>query len=341
MANDLVKDAHYNRAEIFYNQGNLEAAKEEIKEVLAIDSNHQDAQQLLKTINRQGNRGWRYFTWALVTITVLFLIFTVFKPNTPNRVVVNREGNGTVQKPPSNPIDYAKIGSAHLENEEYNEAIDAFKRAISIDPNDETVHNSLGIAYYSTQDYEAAIDAFKEAISIDPNDETVHNSLGIAYYSTQDYEAAIDAFKAGISLNPQLERLHANLGWTYFQVKELNEAERAAEEALKIDPNYEFARELLDAISQELIPPKLSIERISLIEPAGDGFLDAGEKAHIKFTVKNSGSTADDVRVHLKWDATIGLSYKPQATSTFYQNRSTTIENSYYSLSKCEREKRS
>ena len=288
----MVKNAHYNRAEIFYNQGNLEAAKNEIKEVLVIDSNHQDAQQFLKAINKQQNRSWRYFAWTLVAIAALFLIFTVFKPETPNGVVERRGENETVEELPSNPIDYAKIGSDHLENEEYSEAIDAFKKAIFIDP----------------------------------NDETVHNSLGIAYYYTQDYEAAIDAFKAGISLNPQLKHLHHNLGSAYFKVKKFDAAKRAVEEALKIDPSHESARELLDAISQELNPPKLSIERISLIEPSGEGFLDAGEKAHIKFTVKNSGGTADDVRAHLKWEATIGLSYKPQATSTLYQNRSKTIE---------------
>ena len=292
MVDDLIKDAHYNKAEIFYNQGHLEDAKDEIKEVLAIDSNHQGAQQLLKAINKQQNRSWRYFAWSLVAIAALFLIFTVFKPDVPNGIAKKKGENETVKKPLSNPIDYAKIGSDHLENEEYNEAIDAFKKAIPIDP----------------------------------NDETVHNSLGIAYYYTQDYEAAIDAFKAGISLNPQLKHLHHNLGSAYFKVKKFDKAKRAVEEALKIDPSHESARELLDAISQELNPPKLSIERISLIEPSGEGFLDAGEKAHIKFTVKNSGGTADDVRVHLKWEATIGLNYKPQATSTLYQNRSKTIE---------------
>lgn len=288
----MVKDAHYNRAKIFYNQGNFEDAKDEIKEVLDIDSNHQDAQKLLKTINRQESRGRRYLAWALVTVIAVLLIFSVFRSNTQNGTVERNRENETLQKPLTESIDYAKIGYDHLENEEYNEAIDALKKAISSDS----------------------------------SDEAMHNSLGIAYYSTQDYEAAIDAFKKGISLNPQLKHLHHNLGWAYFKVKELEDAKKAAEEALKIDPNYESARELLKVILKELIPPKLSIEQISLIEPSGNEFLDAGEKAHIKFTVRNSGGTASDITVYLKWDSMVGLKYDPQTISTLYQNKSKTIQ---------------
>ena len=291
MVDDLVKDAHYNRAEIFYKQGHLEDAKDEIKEVLTIDSNHQDAQQLLKTITRQENRGRRYLAWALVALIVSLLIFSVFRSQAPSRTVERNGGNETIPKPPPKPIDYAKIGSDHLENEEYNEAIKAFKKAISSDPSNVAVHNSLGIAYYYTQDYEAARDAFKEGISIDP----------------------------------QLKHLYYNLGSAYFKLKEFDDAKGAAEKVLKMDPNYESAHELLNAIPKALIPPRLSIEKISLIEPSGEGFLDAGEKAHIKFTVKNSGGTASDIRAHLKSDSMVGLNYNPQTISTLYQNKSKTI----------------
>ena len=289
----MVKDAHYNRAKIFYNDGNFGDAKDEAEKALAIDSNYQDAQQLLKTINRRKNRG-RYFALFSVAVIATILIFVVFRSHTPSKTVERNRGNETVtvQEPPTERIDHAKIGYDHIENEEYHQAIDALKKAISSDS----------------------------------SDEAVHNSLGFAYYSTQDYEAAIDAFKAGISLNPQLKHLHHNLGWAYFKVKELENAKKAAEEALKIDPNYESTRELLEAISRELNPPKLSIERISLIEPSGEGFLDAGEKAHLKFTVKNSGGTAHDVMVRLKWDSIVGLSYKPQTISTLHEDKSKTIQ---------------
>ena len=287
-----IRDVHCNRAETFYNNGDLEKAKNEVEKALVIDPNYQDAQQLLKAINKEQNRSWRYFAWTLVTIATFFLIFIVFKSNTPNRTVKNRGENETVEKPPSNPIDYAKIGSAHLENKEYNEAIDAFKKAISIDP----------------------------------NDETVHNSLGVAYYSIQEYEDAITAFQQGLSINPELKHLHHDLGWAYYKAKKFDEAKRVVEEALKMDPNYESARELLNAILKELIPPQLSIEQISLIEPSGEGFLDADEKAHIKFTVRNSGGTASDITAHLKWDSMVGLNYTPQTISTLYENKSKTIQ---------------
>ena len=315
MANDLVKIAHYGKAEIFYTQGHLEKAKVEVEKALTFDPNYQDAQQLLKAIKKQKNRVWWYCAWASIVIIAIFLIF---------KGVIFNGGDETAKKPPSIKVDHAKIGYDHLEKGEYNEAIAALKEAISINPNNEVAYNNLGIAYYDTEQYEDAITAFKESVSLNPNDVGVHNGLGLSYYNIEKYDDAITAFREAVSLNPEIKYLHNNLGWAYFKIKQFSDAKKAVEKALEIDPNYESANRLLAAITKEL-EPKLLIERLSLIEPSGEGFLDADETAEIKFTVKNGGGTVSDISVWIKWDSIDGLSYKPQIISTLDQNRSKTI----------------
>ena len=314
----MVKDAHYNRAKIFYDQGNLVDAKNEIKKALNIDRNDISAINLLQDINNRTRRrstptpiqkkndfkdalhriattlNWQK-NWGLYLVAVgviaIVLIYGVFRSNTPPKPEESWGGNKFDQKPLIDPIDYAKIGYDHLENEAYHEAIDALKKAIS---------NNQG-------------------------DEKVYNSLGIAYYNTQAYEAAVTAFQEGISLNPESKELHFNLGCAYYKIKKFDDAKSAAEEALKIDPNYEAARQLLEGLPKEL-KPNLSMGKPSLVEPSGDGFLNANETADIKFTVKNSGGTVSDISVWIKWDSTLGLKYDPQVIPILHQNESKTIK---------------
>lgn len=199
-----------------------------------------------------------------------------------------------------------------------------------------THYVQIGDKSWENGEYGQAITNYEKAISIESNNSVLHNKLGIAYYKNEAYNAAIVAFKQAISINSEFKKAHYNLGLSYFKVKRFHDAKRAIEAALKIDPNYQSARRLLDTIEKELeplpipppppLPPKLSIVHPVLIEPSGEGFLDAGEKAHIKFTVKNDGGTARDITVQLKWDSIIGLSYKSQAILTLHENNSKAIE---------------
>ena len=48
----------------------------------------------------------------------------------------------------------------------YREAIEPFRRAIQIEPNDAIAHFNLGLAYGESGMYREAIEAFKRAIEI-------------------------------------------------------------------------------------------------------------------------------------------------------------------------------
>ncbi len=61
------------------------------------------------------------------------------------------------------------IGNAYYKSEKYQEAIESYKQALRIDPNDIEAHNNLGATYGNSGKYEEAIESFKQAIRIDPD----------------------------------------------------------------------------------------------------------------------------------------------------------------------------
>ena len=81
-----------------------------------------------------------------------------------------------------------------------DDAVDAFERAIRIDPNYGPARDELGWTYYNFQDYRKAIDVLEEAVRVAPDSWSAVNHLGIAYYSNRNYEGAAEALPRAIEL---------------------------------------------------------------------------------------------------------------------------------------------
>ncbi|MCK4729149.1 MAG: DUF2225 domain-containing protein [Desulfobacterales bacterium] len=86
-------------------------------------------------------------------------------------------------------------------------AIDEFKRALAVDPQNVNVQNSLGVCYGVQGKLDLAIDAFETAIRLDPEDVMATYNLGLAHRKQGDREKALGLFLQAHSLdgeNPEV-----------------------------------------------------------------------------------------------------------------------------------------
>ena len=126
------------------------------------------------------------------------------------------------------------------------EAEEAFKQAIRIDPDDAEAHYNLGLAYYELGFYKDAIEAFKQAIRIDPDFAEAHGNLGVTYGKLGFYKDAIEAFKQVIRIDPDDVKAHYNLGFTYLLIGDKSSA--LNEYKILKDLDVYFANKLFDLI---------------------------------------------------------------------------------------------
>ena len=130
------------------------------------------------------------------------------------------------------------FGLTCYESGKYKDAIDAYKRAIKVDPDYTYAHLNLGVAYLKSHMQKDAIEALKRLIRIDPGDAMVHYNIGIAYCENGKYKDAIDAYKQAIRINPDFVDAHYNLGVAYYESGKSKDAIDAYKQAIKIDPDY-------------------------------------------------------------------------------------------------------
>jgi len=137
---------------------------------------------------------------------------------------------------------YFQIGYCYVELKSYIKAIEAYKQAIRIDPDDAIAHYNLGISYDQLGFDKDAIEAYKQAIRINPDYFLAYNNMGTIYGELGNYTKAIEAFKQVIRINPDYANVHILLGYTYLLI---------GDKSLALD-EYKILKELDIDLANEL-----------------------------------------------------------------------------------------
>jgi|GEM_PF-3194158 len=98
-----------------------------------------------------------------------------------------------------------KLGDMFYRNKDLNEAIVYFRRIAELEPASENARLAwinMGNIYDDSLRYQDAVDAYKNAIAINPSDDMAYYNLGITYHHLNDRIGAIDSYRKSAALNP-------------------------------------------------------------------------------------------------------------------------------------------
>ncbi|HUV12380.1 MAG TPA: tetratricopeptide repeat protein [Acidobacteriota bacterium] len=108
---------------------------------------------------------------------------------------------------PDNATHYQSMGSAHAGGGNGEKAREYYEKAASmsteLSPADAAVnYYNMGVTYINAGQSQEAADALKEAVELDPNHAEAHYQLGITLISLNDMEGAMDHLKTYLVLAP-------------------------------------------------------------------------------------------------------------------------------------------
>jgi len=81
--------------------------------------------------------------------------------------------------------DWSQQGLSYLKLKQYEEAIDAFSKAIA------EAYNNRGVAWHHKGDYDKAISDYKRALELHPRYAEAYNNRGVAWAYKGEYDKAI------------------------------------------------------------------------------------------------------------------------------------------------------
>ncbi len=140
-----------------------------------------------------------------------------------------------VQHSGGNARDFYQLGRYLQGQNRHDQAIDAYKKALTIDANYMEAHNALGAIYSTQGKFEEALVEFNTVIERSPQTAHLYNNLGFTYYLQNKFPEAIESFNKAVVLDPRNERALNNLALAYSQNGETDKASAtlARVEALK------------------------------------------------------------------------------------------------------------
>jgi tetratricopeptide (TPR) repeat protein len=117
------------------------------------------------------------------------------------------------------------------------EAIDAYDRALCIDPQKLDALLNCGTLCYEEGNLKKAADYFGRALQVDPNNALAHFNLGSVLEEVGRLEAARLHLRHAVRLDPNYPDAHYNLAFVCEKLGAHNEARRHWEAYIKLDPN--------------------------------------------------------------------------------------------------------
>jgi tetratricopeptide (TPR) repeat protein len=124
-------------------------------------------------------------------------------------------------------------GARHLRNGRYREAVEAFDKAIRLQPDLFEAYYGLGIAYQALGQHDEAVRPFNIAVRLRPLFAPAYYHLGEVYFRLTRYELAVEALKKAIDLKFNNPSAYSLLGYAAYKTGRWDEAIKAYNEFIK------------------------------------------------------------------------------------------------------------
>jgi len=141
-------------------------------------------------------------------------------------------------------------GVQHQQKGEIGAAIEDYRWAVRMSPDNAAVHYDLGDAYEEIPDYDKALEQYQRAIDANPSFYPAYNNLSRLYIlRRKDYSAALRLLDRALSMQPQETSvkytIYKNYGWANLESGQFFQAEENLKLAAGLQPERGSAHCLL------------------------------------------------------------------------------------------------
>jgi Flp pilus assembly protein TadD len=135
-----------------------------------------------------------------------------------------------------NPVDLQAALELHRAGR-LAEAEAAYRRALSLDPNNHAALHLLGVIQHQNKKSAEGTLLIQRAIQIQPNIPAYHNNLGEALRDLDRCEEAIASYQRALRLKPAYPEALNNMGGEYGRLAKMNECIQCLRQCIALKPN--------------------------------------------------------------------------------------------------------
>ena len=168
------------------------------------------------------------------------------------------------------------ISKVSIKNRRYLQAEKALLTILRVNERDARAYNHLGVLYAKQKQYDDAIECFEIAQSLQPSASSLHN-VGLIYYEAGKLDKAEQAFEQSIKMESEVASRHIAYAKVLEAIGKTKKMIGAPEEAVRLEPNPESIVILADALDRNDQP-----ERADKLRTIAKNMAMKGQRAKIK-----------------------------------------------------------
>ncbi len=171
-------------------------------------------------------------------IAVALLVLLALQTAARNRIWANELTlwGDAVEKAPTMRRAHANYGRALQMDGRDDEALDAYRKAIEIDPRHGDAYNNVATLYHENGDLNEAIRWYHEALRWYPNYDEIYVNLGDAHFKMGEIDTAAQMFEKALSIDGAKGSTWSNYGLILMEEKRFDEAASAYAKAIELAP---------------------------------------------------------------------------------------------------------
>ncbi|MBC8234838.1 tetratricopeptide repeat protein, partial [bacterium] len=238
-----LASAHYGLGQVYASQKHYDEAIAEFQQAIENDPYYSDAHySLANAYTRQGRAE---------DAAKEMKIFQKLRGNEPLMVKAEQ----WAKRHPNDPESFNNLGATYAILGRFDQAVEAYKKALLLNPQLATAYYNLGVAYSKIDKFKESVEAYKASIRLNPNLAIAYNNLAWLY--TKRSGALDDAVKLAqkaVELEQNPDYMDT-LAWIYYKQEMYAKAEETIKQAIQLKPEEQLYQERLDEIRQAMNKP--------------------------------------------------------------------------------------
>jgi protein O-GlcNAc transferase len=212
------------RALRYHQQGDLEQAEKNYREILDVRPLDANALHLLGVLSNQ-------------------------KQDNPAAIdLITR----AIRITPDQPIFHNNLGNAYRDSGHCAQAIACYQKALQIKPELVETYINMGIAYHQLADFDQAMSAYQKALRLKPSSAEAHYNLGNTFKEQKLFDEAISCYRQAVSLNSMLVEASYNQASILEKKACFDEAIACLKQCIQFKPDWAEAHSNLGNLSKQL-----------------------------------------------------------------------------------------
>jgi superkiller protein 3 len=155
------------------------------------------------------------------------------------------------ERAPNNPLIHAYLATSHIAAGELQDACVAYRRILSLRPDDLDALSNLGATLGQLKHWKDAAEYSARALAIRPKAESAYN-LGVALAELGRHEEAAQAFRTSLSLEPDSKETKIRLALTLKETGHTDAAIRLLDEVTEARTSHEIGLSMLAGLLVEI-----------------------------------------------------------------------------------------